>query len=66
MTGQVEITFIDGNFRVAVFARSGRGDEMVRPMVWQGDSYDDAIMASERYARVTGLPVADLVVRGLV
>lgn len=65
MTGQIEITFIDGNFRVAIFAPSPLG-KMVRPTVWKGTSYDDAIMASERYARVTGLPVADLVVRGLV
>lgn len=65
---QVEIVIIAVGVRmtmfgVRVFARSGHGDEMVRPVVWQGSSYEEAILASERYASATGLPVADLVVR---
>lgn len=53
-------------FRVAIFAPSPQG-KMVRPTVWRGTSYDEAILASERYASATGLPVADLVAtRGVV
>lgn len=48
-------------FRVAVFAPSPQG-KMVRPTVWKGTSYDEAIITGERYSRAIGLPVVDLVV----
>ncbi|WJS83554.1 hypothetical protein [Paracoccus sp. TOH] len=61
---RIEIATCPGNsfFFVVLVADLGVGGEVGRQMVWQGRSYEAAILMGETMARKARLPVVDRVV----
>lgn len=57
---RIEIRQRDRGFAVHVIGPTEDG-RVASPMVWCGTSYQEAILASERYAQTTGVQVRDTV-----